>query len=268
MHQSDLSKVEEMRITGCDVVLANQAGSFDYCERCSGGSVIRMITTSTRGVGRNRNLALALSSGDLLLFADDDLVYEANAVETVAQAFRSFPRAEMVVFGIRYVKDGVESKARVPRTGRLPFLRALRYGTCAIAVRRESLLRHNLHFTELFGGGCTYSYGEDTDFIVQCFRSRMRVYGWGEVIATTSKDSSTCYTGYGEKFFFDKGALARHSLGPMALPYALRMASKRLESNLSLTQRLCWLWRGYRCLPKLVSFDDWLLAHEEDSHSQ
>ena len=255
MRQSDLSKVGEMRIAGCDVVLANQSDSFGYCEKNVDGFSVQMITTATRGVGRNRNLALELSKGDILLFADDDLRYEDDAVEIVARAFRSLPDAEMIVFGMRYVKGGVEFRTRMPKTGRLPFLRALRYGTCAIAIRRESLLRHNLHFTELFGGGCLYSYGEDTDFIVQCYRSRMRVCGWGEVIATTCKDSSTCYTGYGEKFYFDKGALARHSLGLMALPYALRMVSKRLGSSLTPSQRLRWFLRGYRCFPRLVSYE-------------
>lgn len=259
MHQSDLSKVGQMHITGCDAVLANQADSFGYCEKNVDGFTVQMITTATRGVGKNRNLALAFSSGDILLFADDDLTYEADAIETVARAFRSLPDAEMIVFGIRYVRDGAEFRTRVPKTGRLPFLKALRYGTCAIAVRRDSLLRYNLHFTELFGGGCLYSYGEDTDFIVQCYRSRMRVCGWGEVIATTCKDSSTCFTGYGEKYYFDKGALARNSLGIMALPYALRMVSKRLGSSLSLAQRLRWFLRGYRCFPKLISYEDFLL---------
>lgn len=264
MRQSDLSKVGQMHIAGCDAVLANQADSFGYCREQVGGFIVQMITTATRGVGKNRNLALSLSTGDILLFADDDLTYEANAAEAVARAFRSLPDAEMVVFGIRYVRDGAELRTRVPTTGRLPFLRALRYGTCAIAVRRSAVLRHNLHFTELFGGGCRYSYGEDTDFIVQCYRSHMRVYGWGEVIATTSKDSSTCFTGYGEKFYFDKGALARHSLGLMALPYALRMVSKRLGSSLSPAQRLRWFVRGYRCFPKLISYEDFS-SHEEDS---
>lgn len=268
MRQSDLSKVEEMRIAGCDVVLANQADSFGYCKEIIDGHSVQMLTTATLGVGKNRNLALSLSSGDILLFADDDLTYEADAIDIVAQAFRSLPDAEMIVFGLRYVRGGAEFRTRVPKTGRLPFLKALRYGTCVIAVRREALLRHNLHFTELFGGGCLYSYGEDTDFIVQCYRSRMRVYGWGEIIATTSKDSSTCYAGYGEKFYFDKGALARHSLGLMALPYALRMASKKLGSSLGFIQRLHWFWRGYRCLPRLVSYESWMSSHEKDSHSQ
>ena len=122
MRQSDLSKVEEMRIAGCDVVLANQADSFGYCEEIIDGHSVQMLTTATRGVGKNRNLALSLSSGDILLFADDDLTYEADATGIVAQAFRSLPDAEMIVFGLRYVRGGTEFRTRVPKTGRLPFL--------------------------------------------------------------------------------------------------------------------------------------------------
>ena len=257
MHQSDLSKYQEMHISNCDVIFANQADSYTYCQQSISGGKVQMLTTTTRGVGKNRNFALLLATGDILLFADDDMQYEANAMEIVNRAFQKFPKAEMILFGIKYAKNGVAFKSRLPKTERLSFFRALRYGTCAIAVRRDAVLKYNLHFTELFGGGCLYSYGEDTDFIVQCYRKRVKIYAYGEIIATTNKDTSTCYTGYGEKYYFDKGALARHSLGLIAFPYILRMAGKNTDSELSFFERLHFLWRGYQCFPALISYEGW-----------
>lgn len=268
MHQSDLSKYQEMHISNCDVIFANQADSYAYSEQEIGGDCVRMLTTATRGVGKNRNFALLLATGDILLFADDDMQYEANAMEIVNRAFQKFPKAEMILFGIKYAKNGVVFKSRLPQTGRLPFFRALRYGTCAIAVRRDAVLKHNLHFTELFGGGCLYSYGEDTDFIVQCYRKRVKIYAYEEIIATTNKDTSTCYTGYGEKYFFDKGALARHSLGLIAFPYILRMAGKNVDSELSFFEKLYFLWQGYQHFPTLTSYESWTKEHEKNRDRQ
>lgn len=266
MHQTDFSKYDEMNISNCDVIFANQAGLFACDERKTSEKTVKMFTTATTGVGKNRNFALALSSGEILLFADDDLQYESNLAEIVDKAFQKFPDAEMMIFGIRYARNGNAFKSRLPETGRLSFFKALRYGTCAIAVRRDAVLKHNLRFSELFGGGCLYSYGEDTDFIVQCFRKRLKVYSYRAVIATTNKDTSTCYTGYGEKYFFDKGALARHSLGLMAFPYMLHMARKKMESELCFTERLKYLWKGYKCFPELLSYDKWMAGQNEKDH--
>ncbi|WP_349216966.1 glycosyltransferase family 2 protein [Ruthenibacterium intestinale] len=268
MWQTDFSKYREMHIYNCDAVFANQADTYNYVEKMMDGAKVEMLTTATKGVGKNRNLALTLATGDILLFADDDMEYTQNAVEIVAEAFKHFPKADMIVFGIRYAKNGVVFKSRLPKTGRLPFYRALRYGTCAIAVRREAVQRCNLHFTESFGGGCLYSYGEDTDFIVQCYKKHLHIYAWDEAIAVTNKDTSTCFSGYGKKYYFDKGALARHSLGIMALPYCLRIASKKMETELPFFQRIAYLWYGYKSFPQLISYERWVKTrHEEDSDS-
>lgn len=266
IHQTDFSKYREMNIGNCDVTFANQADTFAYSEVKTQWNTVKMYTTATIGVGKNRNFALALASNEILLFADDDLRYEPDFTETVNKAFQKFPKAEMIIFGIRYIKNGKVFKERVPKMGKLSFFKALRYGTCAVAIRRSSVLKHNLRFSELFGGGCLYSYGEDTDFIVQCFKKRLKIYSYQAIIATTNKDTSTCYTGYGEKYFFDKGALAKHSLGIMAFPYMLRMAYKKIDSELSFIEKKKYLWNGYKCFPKLMSYDKWMLEQNEKNN--
>ncbi len=262
MHQSDFSKYDKMKISGCDVVFANQADRFDYAETEKDGHTVKMLTTATRGVGKNRNYALSLASGELLLFADDDLEYTPNFASEVRRAFSELKKADVIVFGTKYQKNGEIYKIRLPRTERLSRINAMKYGTYAIAIRRKAVLKCGLSFTELFGGGCLYSYGEDSDFLLQCFRSGLRVYSYQSIIATTNKDVSTCFTGYGEKYYYDKGALARHSMGLLALPYMLKMAMKRLDTKLSLKERLSCLFGGYKNFSGLLSFDEWKKARE------
>ena len=274
MHQNDFSKYYEMNIHGCDVLFTNQADQFSYQELIVGHNSLKMLTTATVGVGKNRNFALELSSGEILLFADDDLIYEPDMSKIVRKAFEEFADADMIVFGTKYTADGKVYKYRKPKTGKLSFFKSLRYGTYAIAVRRKSVLMHNIHFSELFGGGCIYSYGEDTDFIIQCFRKHLKIYAYGEVIASTSKNASTCFSGYGEKFYFDRGALAKHSMGLMTIPYMIRMSlkdmnkehvtRKDLNSNMSFRKKMRLLWSGYRCFPNLISYTKWASENEKD----
>ncbi len=256
MHQKDLSKYNDMHISGCNVIYANQAGRYAYQEERRGRDTIKMLTTATVGVGKNRNLALTLASGDVLLFADDDVVYHDPPANTVKKAFERYPMADVMIFGMHLARNGMVYSSRIPKEGRLRLSRAMRYGTYAIAVRRKSLDRCNLRFTELFGGGCLYAYGEDSDFLMQCFRNGLKIYGVADVLGVTHKDYSTCRVGYGEKYFFDKGALARHSFGVLAIPFMLRMALKKLDSPLSFASRVKWLAKGYRDFPSLTGYQE------------
>ena len=80
MNQKDFSKIEEMNIHS-NVVFANQANNVCYCEKEFNGSKAKMITTNTRGVGINRNIALMYANADICLFADDDVTYVNNVFE-------------------------------------------------------------------------------------------------------------------------------------------------------------------------------------------
>lgn len=268
MHQTDFSKIAEMNIQ-CNVVFANQANRFAYEQILFDAYEAKMLTTATRGVGKNRNLALALATGDLLLFADDDMIYASDVRERVIAAFDELPQADVIVFGTHYSKNGEIYKTRLPKTGRLPFFRSLRYGTCAIAVRHKALLKNNLRFTELFGGGCLYSYGEDSDFIRQCYKKRLSVYSYHYVIGTTQKNTSTCFSGYSERFFYDKGAFAKHSLGFLALPYMLYMAARTSKlAEIPFWSRIRYLWAGYRNFDKLLSYKAWREMSGRQNHEK
>jgi glycosyltransferase involved in cell wall biosynthesis len=204
MHQKDLSIAEKMNIR-CEAVIANQA---DRNEILVEGDR-RMITTATRGVGLNRNIALLASDGDILLFADDDVVYYDDMPQAVTAAFRENPQADVLVFGLDMVKNGVIFDRRRLTNRRLHVFNAMRFGTCRVAIRRESMLRANIMFNQNFGGGCTFSAGEDSLFLKACFDRGLKVYAHEYVLGTCAKDTSTWFVGYDEKYFYDKGVLMR-----------------------------------------------------------
>ena len=202
MEQRDCSLAGRMNIQSA-AVIANQCGRWAYEE--SGD--VRMLSTATRGVGINRNLALQLARADILLFADDDVTYYDGAQQAVLDAFRQFPDADVIFFGIDMTRGGEVFDKRRNKPGRLRLWNSLRYGAARMAVRREALLRHRLAFSTLFGGGSLYSSGEDTIFIRDCFRAGLRVYAHDYVLGRCAKDSSTWFSGFHEKYFYDRGAL-------------------------------------------------------------
>lgn len=254
MGQEDCTLAEKMNIQ-TSAVIANQCGKWGYAEADSGR--VRMLSTDTKGVGINRNLALQLAKGDILLFADDDVIYYDGTLQGVMDAFRQFPDADVIFFGIDMTRDGEVFDKRRNKTGRLHLWNSLRYGAARMAIRREALEKHRLSFTTLFGGGCRYSSGEDTILIRDCFRAGLRVYAHEYVLGTCAKDSSSWFSGYNEKYFFDRGATvacAFPRLKHLIKWYFAWKSSKK--TGVSIKEILKQMNRGIQAYPEQRAYGD------------
>lgn len=203
MGMDDCSLAERMNIQ-TSVVIANQCDRWDYEESTDGK--VRMISTETRGVGINRNMALQLAKADILLFSDDDIIYYDGALQGVLDAFQEFPDADVIFFGLDMTKGGeVYERRRHPKK-RLHIWNSLKFGAARMAVRRSAVEKARLSFSTLFGGGCIYGSGEDTLLICDCYRAGLKVYSHSHVLGKCSKDQSSWFSGYNEKYFYDRGA--------------------------------------------------------------
>lgn len=248
MHQTDFSKIEEMNIRS-NVVFANQADCTAYEEREFDGHTAKMITTATRGVGVNRNLALTYASADICLFADDDVRYADDMEERVLAEFAKHPDADVIIFHFE-TDDPSRPQPKPLKTYKaLPWTR-MPWAGFKIAFRLSSVRKANLWFTSLFGGGCLFPSGEDSMWLLAAKRAGLRFYVSGETIGTVSFAKSTWFTGYDERFFFGKGAFyaAVHpkTFGIWAHYFSWRT---RVSSPLSKKEKIRWMKigrRGYR----------------------
>lgn len=252
--RKDLSLAEKMNIR-CDAVIANQDHRDEtVCDRTPYGRVT-MITTATRGVGRNRNVALAAADGDILLLADDDVVYADDMPAQVTAAFAAHPRADVLLFGMDILKDGTVTERRQEAWHRLHVWNAMRYGTYRIALRRSALDAAGITFHESFGGGCPFSAGEDSLFIKSCLDAGLKLYAHPYVLGTCCKDTSTWFVGYNEKYFYDKGVLVRHLFPRTAYLMALYFGLWfRRATPLGPWQRLRLVYAGVRGGKRLVPY--------------
>jgi glycosyltransferase involved in cell wall biosynthesis len=205
MHQTDFSKILSMNIQS-DVIFANQADQFTYQTKSINGFDAQMVTTNTRGVGLNRNVALTIATADILIFSDDDVVYYDGYAEKIINIFENNLSADVIIFSMDTTRGGAIDEQNHNADKQIKLVNALKHGTCKIAIRRSSLLKANVHFSELFGGGCIYSSGEDSLFIMDCFSKGLKVFTSSYVLGSTSKDTSTWFQGYNEKYFYDVGA--------------------------------------------------------------
>lgn len=205
--------VEEMHI-GTNAVIVNQCDHYDTEFFCHRDREIRVFHMAERGVGLSRNTALMRADGDICLFSDQDIVYDKNYGQKILRAFAECPSADMIVFNIEV---GEERRTYYnTELKRVRWYNCGRYGAVSFAVRREKLLESGVTFSLLFGGGAKYSAGEDSLFLKQFMDRGYRVYTSPVVIGREREGDSTWFSGYHEKFFFDRGVLYRFLYGPLA----------------------------------------------------
>ncbi len=207
MHRTDFSKLKEMNIHS-DVVFANQADRTEFSELTFEGHRARMITTATRGVGNNRNLALLYAQGDICLLADDDVVYYDDMEQQILAEFSAHPDADIMIFHLE-ASDPTRAFQSVPETRKLRFWNRAPASAVRIAFRLSSVRKANLWFTTLFGGGCVFPAGEDSMWVHTARKKGLRIYISNQTIGKVSFETSSWFKGYDEGFFYGKGAYHR-----------------------------------------------------------
>ena len=260
MHQNDFSKIREMNIHS-DVVFANQCDHTSYEEIEFDGHTARMISTQTRGVGKNRNLALIYASSEICLFADDDVVYHDDMEERVLAEFDAHPDADVIIF--HFDTDSQRKQVKYDRTRKCGKFEKMPWGGIRIAFRTESIQKANVWFNTLFGGGCMFPSGEDSIWLIDAKKSGLTFYVSKETIGTVSFEESSWFTGYNEKFFFSKG-IFYEAVHPKMFFIWKNYFSFRTKSmtKMSASEKKKWINHGRRAYREMLSFEDYKKKYE------
>lgn len=234
---------EKMHIE-TDAVIVNQCDRYAVESFCHCDRNIQVFHMAERGVGLSRNTALMRADGDICLFSDQDIVYEKGYEQKILEAFEKLPSADMIVFNIE-----VEEERRTyhnTETKRVRWYNCGRYGAVSFAIKREKLLESGVTFSLLFGGGAKYSAGEDSLFLKQFMDRGYRVYASPITIGRETAGGSTWFSGYHEKFFYDRGVLYHFLYGHLAKLWALRFL---LAHKGKMCQEISWK-EAYRVMKK------------------
>ena len=210
---------EEMQIDS-DAIIVSQGERYAYEELRWKKHDIQCFYMAERGVGQSRNHSLLRASADISLFADEDIIYEPGYEQKVLAAFEEHPKADMLFFNVQAM-PGRETYHN-ESFGRVRWYNCGRYPTYSLAVRTRRIHQKNISFSLLFGGGAKYSNGEDSLFIRDCLKAGLKAYKVSVTIGRERERESTWFTGYNDKFFYDRGVLYHYLYGCLARPMALR----------------------------------------------
>lgn len=246
MNQKDFSLLEKMNIQS-DAIVVNQCDKncieeFKYKEY-----LIKWISLKERGVGLSRNTALMRADADIVLFADDDVVYNDGAIDKVISEFGNNPNMDLIVFNL-VSQNPNRPETIVKKPYRLHWYNCLKFGAFRIAIRRQSIIYNNIYFSLLFGGGTVYQAGEDNLFIVTCLRNKLKCFASKIAIGTVEQKESTWFKGYNEKYYYDRGALF-YAMFPGFYKFfliALELKEKKSRSEIKFIKKLQLASKGVK----------------------
>ena len=223
--QKDPHELAEIMNIASDAVIVSQleelasSEEFDY-----NGNRIRAFRSRSGGVGINRNTCIELSCADIILFADEDIVYDKGYADKVLKEFADHPEADVLLFNMRvceerrtYWNEGYK-KVTLFNSGRYP--------AYAIAARASKLKASGVKYSLYFGGGAKYSNGEDSLFLKDSLKAGLKLIATPVVLGEEIPRPSTWFKGYNDKFFYDRGVLYRCLYGSMAKIFGIRWLLK------------------------------------------
>ena len=251
MHQHDFSKYTQMNLQ-TDAVIANQTDKNEYAELKINGCTVKLISTDSTGLSRNRNIALAHVSqkSDYILFSDDDLIFDDGYEQIILKEFENYPEAEAIKFNIHDLSATRKiSMRRIERFEKATRRNMSSSGVCGLVIRRDVLTRHNLHFHENFGPGTDNYCGEDTIFLMEMLDKKVRFYRSPIDIAGIDQAESSWFQGHNERYFTTCGMVLGTIYPRLSYLLVIRSAWKayrRKDSGMSFSEVLRCYYKGVR----------------------
>ncbi len=230
-----------------DAIIIDQSDHVGFAEYEYKGHSIKCYSFAERGVGLSRNNALLRATSDIILFSDEDIVYEPGYAQKILKAYEEHPDADMILFNIIVAPE--RATYYITKPSRVHRWNCGRYATYSFSCKRESIHRANVTFHLLFGGGARYGSGEDSLFIDECLRKGLKIYALPIDLGRETVRQSTWFNGYTEKFFYDRGVLFkylhRHIAPLMCLVYVCKKRKWMLD-ELSFKEALSHMLRGVK----------------------
>lgn len=190
-----------------DIIVGNQCEKTEDYEYEHNGHRVKVMSRNERGVGKNRNTTLFASDADIIVFSDNDIRYVDEYKEIIEEYYLNNPKADMVIFNLKEKLANGEICDMNCKDKKAKMHDVTKFGTFAITVKREAILKNRIAFSLLFGGGAKYSCGEDTLFLTDCYKKGLNIYLCSKTIAYNDSRLSTWFNGINQKYIRDKGVL-------------------------------------------------------------
>lgn len=216
MHENDTSIIHRCNVQ-TDVVVVNQCNidsveEFNFRNKKGEVCHAKFINTTERGLSRSRNMAIANAWGDICQISDDDEFFPDNHADVILEAYSKYPNAGIITFAL--IRNDCEKTFSL-KESKLRFKDLLSTSSVQITFLLKMVRKARIRFDEKMGSGTGNGGGEENKFLLDCKRKGINMYYYPSIIAVINSNDSKWFKGYTEKYFRDKGWVARRMLGFM-----------------------------------------------------
>ncbi|MEO8933950.1 MAG: glycosyltransferase family A protein [Xanthomarina sp.] len=218
--------------TNCDfskfqILIINQTNKNNIL--ISKNDNIRVINVTYFGLSKSRNLALKNAVGDICLFTDDDVVFDANFHITIVNAFSENKNAGLIAFKV-HNREGEDYRSYPTRNKRFNLKSIKGLMSIEIAVRPKIILQKGIRFDERFGLGSLFETGEEYLFGNSVLNHQIPAYFFNSYIVYHDEFNSGMDLG-SDKIIFGRGALNYCLYGKWAYFWVLKYLNFLLRNK-------------------------------------
>ncbi len=130
----------------------------------------KQIRLNSIGVAKSRNAAIENATGEYLVFADDDIVFDEGGLQEAIEYLDNHPRLSLLLTQAAD-PSGKLRKRYPPKEQDLTLLNSARAATYEMIVRVSEVKKLGIRFDEKFGAGVENYLGDEYIFIADLIRA-------------------------------------------------------------------------------------------------
>lgn len=177
---------------------------------------IKVINAFEKGLSKSRNLALQNATKPLLLFTDDDVVFEPDFDAKIVAAFTTYTEYDGFRFQFLKSKDVLAKPYPSDFKPHLTPFEILNTSSVELVFKNKSLKGSHLKFDEGFGLGAPFFMGEEAIFVADAKAKGLKI-GFVPEIILLHATPTTGYKTEPTTLYFVQSAVFYRIFGKMYL---------------------------------------------------
>ena len=207
MNRSDLNFLKAMfpnhEVEKLNLVIVNQTSNDSLLT--SDNENIKVINSFDKGLSKSRNLAIENSSKDLLLIADDDVIFKSDFENNIVEAFNQMNN-NIILFQIENKDNQLFRKYSNKIKSKLNWFEILNTHSIEMVLDRKSVIKNQLQFNENFGLGSKYPSGEEPIFMAEAKKIKLKL-GYFPAAIVIHPDSTSTSKSSKKEQYYNQGAV-------------------------------------------------------------
>ena len=190
-----------------NILIVNQ--TTQNCLLQSDNERIKVLNVFETGLAKSRNLALINATKKLLVFTDDDVVFQQKFDKKIIKAFNHYKNHDG--FRFQYLNSQGNLAKKYPKEfqSKLTKFEILNTSSVELVFKRESLIKANMQFDENFGLGAKFFMGEEAIFVSDGIKNGLKMGFVPEKLLSHSQPSTGIKTAVSEIYFVQSAVFYR-----------------------------------------------------------